>query len=301
MESAALCRARGAVWSAAEDVEAALQAHTARHDYPDQRLRESIAEGDVLIDLQGERVGQINGLTQIDLGDYRFGLPVRSRRAPTPARTGLLNIEREVEMSGPIHDKGVFILHNYLAALFAHHRAAVPRMPPSSSSRNTTAWKAIPRSCAELYALLSSLSGLPLRQGIAVTGAVNQHGEVLPVGGINEKIEGCFRICEAAGLDGSQGVLIPERNRRHLMLEPRVVEAVAQGLFHIHTAEHVSEGIELLTGIPAGVLNAAGRYPHDSVLGHAQKTLQAFRHACHAAEHPAGRKPARAGHPPPRR
>ncbi|RQW81807.1 MAG: ATP-dependent protease, partial [Geobacter sp.] len=147
---------------------------------------------------------------------------------------------------------------------------------------------------------LSALSGLPLKQGIAVTGAVNQHGEVLPVGGINEKIEGWFRVCATAGLDGSQGVLIPARNRRHLMLTPSLVDAVAEGRFHIHAAEQVSEGIELLTGLPAGELNASRRYPHASVLGHAQETLQAYSHACRAAEHPA-RKPARAGHPPPRR
>ncbi len=139
-------------------------------------------------------------------------------------------------------------------------------------------------SCAELYALLSSLSGLPLKQGIAVTGAINQHGEVLPVGGINEKIEGYFRVCENIGLDGSQGVLIPQRNRRHLMLERKVAEAVAKGLFHIYTAEHASEGMALLTGLPAGIANAAGKYPQDSVLGHAQKTLLAYRRACQATE-----------------
>jgi predicted ATP-dependent protease len=138
-------------------------------------------------------------------------------------------------------------------------------------------------SCAELYALLSSLSGLPLKQGIAVTGALNQHGEVLPIGGLNEKIEGYFRICAAAGLDGSQGVMIPRRNRRHLMLDREVIEAVEQGLFHVHTVDHVTEGIALLTGIPAGEANDTGNYPRDSVLGHAQRTLVAYRRACHHA------------------
>jgi predicted ATP-dependent protease len=124
-----------------------------------------------------------------------------------------------------------------------------------------------------------------------VTGAVNQHGEVLPVGGINEKIEGYFRVCETAGLDGTQGVLIPARNRRHLMLEHRVIAAVEQGLFHIHSVEHVSSGMELLMGLPAGVADGEGDYPHGSVLGRAQKTLQAYRRACQASEHPkAGRK-----------
>ncbi|GAO36257.1 ATP-dependent protease [Sulfuricella sp. T08] len=290
MESAANCCTRKNGLVEAEDVEAALQARTWRHDYPDQRLRESIAEGDLLIDLHGERVGQINGLTQVDLGDYRFGFPIRITSRTFAGDDGLLNIEREVELSGPIHDKGVFILQNYLAALFAHI-APISLNASIVFEQEYHGVEGDSASCAELYALLSSLSGLPLRQGIAVTGAVNQYGEVLPVGGINEKIEGYFRICETAGLDGSQGVLIPHRNRRHLMLESKVVEAVAKGLFHIYTAEHANEGIELLTGIPAGMANEAGSYPHGSVLGHAQKNLQVFRRACHAPEHPkAGRK-----------
>jgi predicted ATP-dependent protease len=298
MESAAVCRARGPGLVMGRDVEAALQAQAARHDYPEQRLRESIFEGDVLIDLQGARAGQLNGLTQIDLGDHRFGLPVRLSARTYAGEEGLLNIEREVELSGPLHDKGVFILQNYLAALFA------PLAPLCLNAsivfeQQYHGVEGDSASCAELYALLSSLSGLPLRQGIAVTGAVNQHGEVLPVGGINEKIEGWFRVCEAAGLDGSQGVLIPVRNRRHLMLEPRVVDAVARGLFQIHAAAQAGEGIELLTGVPAGELNAAGQYPRDSVLGHAQASLLAFRRACQMQEHPrASRRQFRSGDHP---
>src|SRR3569832_1726230 len=226
MESAAICRARGPGQVPAADVEMALAAHAARHDYPEQRLREEIAEGDVLIDLTGERLGQVNGLTQIDLGDYRFGLPVRLSARDHDGEDGLLNIEREVELSGPLHDKGVFILQSYLAALFAH-LAPLSLNASIAFEQQFHEVEGDSASCAELYALLSALSGLPLKQGIAVTGAGNQHGEVLPVGGINEKIEGWFAVCEAAGLDGSQGVLIPARNRRHLMLAPRVVEAVA--------------------------------------------------------------------------
>ena len=154
----------------------------------------------------------------------------------------------------------------------------------------------------EPVSLLSALSGLPLKQGIAVTGAVNQHGEILPVGGINEKIEGWFRVCEHAGLDGSHGVLIPSRNRRHLMLAPQVVEAVAAGRFHIHVAEYATEGMERLTGVATGELNAAGHYPHDSVLGHAQEALLAFRRACQSQEHPkTPRRHFRAGESPRRR
>jgi len=300
MESAALCSARASRPAGApaaeapiveeQDVEAAIRARTLRHDYPGQRLQESIAEGDVLITLHGEKVGQLNALTQIDLGDYRFGFPVRVTARTFAGNDGLLNIEREVEMSGPIHDKGVLILHNYLSALFTH----IAPLALNASIVFEQEYHGVEgdsASCAELYVLLSSLSGLPLKQEIAVTGAVNQHGEVLPVGGVNEKIEGYFRVCEAAGLNGSQGVLIPSRNRRHLMLDRRVIEAVEQGLFHIYSAEHVSAGMELLMGLPAGVPDGEGNYPHGSVLGRAQKTLHAYRRACLASEHPKpGRK-----------
>ena len=285
MEGAAVCRARAATLVEAVDIEAAAHARNLRHDYPDQRLQESITDGDRLITLYGEKIGQLNGLTQIDLGDYRFGFPVRMTARTYAGNEGLLNIEREVEMSGPIHDKGVLILHSYLSALFAH----IAPLALNASIVFEQEYHGVEgdsASCAELYVVLSSLSGLPLKQGIAVTGAVNQHGEVLPVGGINEKIEGYFRICETAGLDGRQGVLIPHRNRRHLMLERKVVTAVAQGLFHIYTAQHVSEGMELLTGCSSGMTVMAGEYDPDSVLGRAQKTLQAYRRACQIAGHP---------------
>ncbi|MGA8863908.1 MAG: ATP-binding protein [Gallionella sp.] len=301
MESAALCSDRDASSAGstggirrpvveARDVEGAIHARTLRHDYPDQRMRQSIVEGDVLIALRGERTGQLNALTQIDLGDYRFGFPVRVTARTFAGEEGLVNIEREVEMSGPIHDKGVLILQNYLSAMFVHN-APLALNASIVFEQEYHGVEGDSASCAELYVLLSSLSGLPLKQSIAVTGAVNQHGEVLPVGGINEKIEGYFRICSAAGLDGSQGVLIPHRNRRHLMLERNVVEAVEQGRFRIYTAEHASEGIELLTGYPAGLADQNGSYPRDTVLGNAQRTLLAYRRACqvsghHEPEHP---------------
>jgi predicted ATP-dependent protease len=290
IESAALCRARAAHQVDVVDVDAALAAGERRHDYPAQCLREAISDGEVLIAMHGEKVGQLNGLTVIDLGDCRIGYPVRLTARTFAGSDGLLNIEREVEMSGPIHDKGVFILQHYLSALFAH-LAPLALNASLVFEQEYHGVEGDSASCAELYVLLSSLSGLPLKQGTAVTGAVNQHGEVLPVGGINEKIEGYFRVCETAGLDGTQGVLIPSRNRRHLMLEHRVIAAVEQGLFHIHSVEHVSSGMELLMGLPAGVADGEGDYPHGSVLGRAQKTLQAYRRACQASEHPkAGRK-----------
>jgi predicted ATP-dependent protease len=287
MEAAAMARARGAALVESADVLAARRSRIHRHDYPEQRLQETITDGERLLDVDGEKVAQVNGLTVVDLGDYRFGFPVRVTARTHAGDEGLLNIEREVELSGPIHDKGVLILNSYLAALFAHIaplalNAAVVFEQEYSGVEGDSA------SCAEFYALLSSLSGLPLRQGIAVTGAVNQHGEMLPVGGINEKIEGYFRSCELMGLTGRQGVLIPRRNRRHLMLERRVVEAVAQGRFQIWTADSAGEGMELLCGQRFGELGAGG-YPAETVLGRAQKTLQDYRKACQAS----GAKPER--------
>ncbi|MDL2339253.1 MAG: ATP-binding protein [Pseudomonadota bacterium] len=278
MESAAMARGRGAALVDRPDVQAAIEARTHRHDYPEQRLQESITDGERVLAVTGERVGEVNGLTVVDLGDYQFGFPVRVTACTHAGEEGLLNIEREVELSGPIHDKGVLILQSYLSTLFAHLaplalNAAVVFEQQYSGVEGDSA------SCAEFYALLSSLSGLSLKQGIAVTGAVNQHGEMLPVGGINEKIEGYFRSCELLGLDGQQGVLIPHRNRRHLMLNPRVVEAVSQGRFHIYTADLASDGMELLTDMKFGALEAQG-YPADTVLGQAQRTLQDYRRAC---------------------
>jgi len=292
-EAAAVRRARASAGGStgvvveASDVDEALAQRRLRHDYPEQRLQESIAEGDHLISTQGARVGQINGLTQIDLGDWRFGLPVRVSANSHAGHNGLLNIEREVAMSGPIHDKGVLILHSHLTTLFAH----IAPLALNASIVFEQEYQGVEgdsASCAELFALLSALSGLPLRQGIAVTGALNQHGDVLPVGGINEKIEGWFRVCETAGLDGQQGVLIPERNRRHLMLDATVVEAVEQGLFHIHTATHIADGLELLTGRASGLPldPALGGYPQESLLGLAERTLLAYRRACRAATSP---------------
>ncbi|WP_119967059.1 Lon protease family protein [Simplicispira lacusdiani] len=282
IESAALCRARGGALVGPEDIEAALRARALRHNYPEQRLHETIADGERLLALGGRHVGQVNALTQIDLGDHRFGFPVRITARAYAGHEGLLNIEREVEMSGPIHDKGVLILHSYLMALFGHIaplalNASIVFEQEYSGVEGDSA------SCAELYALLSSLSGLPLAQGIAVTGALNQHGEVLPVGGINEKIEGWFRACEEAGLDGTQGALIPARNQRHLMLDRRVAEAVAEGRFHIWTAAHVSDGIALLTGQAPGMDAHTATGGEGSVLGRAEQTLRAFRRACQAA------------------
>jgi len=284
LEAAAVARARGAELLEPADLRAARRAQIHRHDYPEQRLQESLLDGERLIAAHGERVGQVNGLTVIDPGDHAFGFPVRVTARTHAGEEGLLDIQREVEMAGPIHSKGVLILHSHLAALFAHI-APLAMNGSVVFEQEYSGVEGDSASCAEFYALLSSLAGTPLRQGIAVTGAINQHGEMLPVGGINEKVEGWFRSCEGLGLDGTQGVLIPARNARHLMLDERVVEAVAAGRFHIYTAESAAEGMALLTGLPYGELEQ-GHYPSGTVLGRAQRTLLAYRRACEGPHEP---------------
>lgn len=278
IESAAVARARGASLTEAQDVQQALQARQQRHNAPEQGLHEAIADGELLISVHGWQVGQLNALTQIDQGDYRFGFPVRITARTFAGQEGVINIEREVQMSGPIHDKGVLILQSYLTALFG---ALAPLALNASVvfEQEYSGIEGDSASCAELYVLLSSLSGLALRQEVAVTGALNQHGEVLPVGGLNEKIEGWFRTCSQAGLTGTQGVLIPARNQRHLMLDPQVVQAVQAGQFHIYAVQHVSQGMALLTGATEG----EGEGGTARVLDQAAATLQAYRRACQQA------------------
>ena len=284
IESATLCTAQSRHLVEAADVEAALLARNLRHNYSHQRMLESIADGDVFVTSQGEAVGQLNGLTMIDLGDHSFGVPARLTARTFAGEEGLLNIEREVEMSGPIHDKGVFILQNYMTALFAHI-APIALNASIVFEQEYNSIEGDSASCAELYVLLSSLSGLAMKQSIAVTGAVNQYGEVLPVGGINEKIEGYFYVCKKAGLDGYQGVLIPRQNCRHLMLNNQVIDAVSKGLFHIYTMQNVLEGMALLTDTPTGLSSEQQgaknvKYALNSILGYAQKTLKSYRQAC---------------------
>ena len=280
MESAALARARQAQEVQAADVLAARQAREYRHNEPEERLLDALAQGERVLPLTGRMEASVNGLSVVMLGDYSFGSPVRVTARTHAGDKGLLSIDREVELSGPIHDKGVLVLHSYLIALFAH-QAPLALDASLVFEQEYNGVEGDSASCAELFALLSSLAAVPLAQGIAVTGSLNAHGDVLPVGGINEKIEGFFRSCERLGLDGTQGVLIPERNRRHLMLDERVVAAVAEGRFHIYAASTVAEGMALLSGLDWGELGANG-YPSGSLLGRAQTRLRRFRQACDA-------------------
>ena len=227
-------------------------------------MQEMFDEGTILADTVGGEVGQINGLSVITLGDYTFGRPSRVTARVYMGRGGMVNIEREVKLSGPIHDKGVLILTGYLGGKYAHDKP----LSFSASICFEQSYEGVEgdsASSTELYALLSALSGVPIRQGIAVTGSVNQLGKVQPIGGVNYKIEGFFAVCKAKGLTGEQGVMIPKTNERHLMLKDEVVAAVREGKFHIWSVETIEQGIEVLTGVPTGVQLPDGTYPAGSI------------------------------------
>ncbi len=248
----------------ADDVRRAIEEKTFRSNLLEERIKELITQGTVMIDTTGERVGQINGLSVILLGDYTFGRPSRVTANTFVGKAGVVNIEREVELSGPIHSKGVLILSSYLGRKYAQN-APLTLSASLVFEQSYEGVEGDSASSTELYAILSSLSGYPIKQGIAVTGSVNQHGELQPVGGINEKIEGFFDICKAKGLTGDQGVIIPVGNVRNLMLREDVIEAVREGEFHIWPVRTVDEGIEILTGVPAGELQEDGTYPEGTV------------------------------------
>jgi lon-related putative ATP-dependent protease len=242
----------------------AIREKAARSALPQVRLQEMIRRGTVLVDVDGEIAGQVNGLTVMDLGDYRFGSPSRITARVYTGEKGILQIERETAMSGHIHDKGVLTLSAYLGDRFARDKPLAfsasiafeqTYMPVDGDSASST----------ELYALLSALSGVPIRQGIAVTGSVNQRGQIQPIGGVNEKVEGFFQVCELIGLTGEQGVMIPARNLANLALSEAVVAAVRAGRFHLWAVNTIEEGIEILTGMPAGELGRDGSFPQGSL------------------------------------
>ena len=220
-------------------------------------------------------MGQVNGIAVIPLGDYMFGKPSRITARTYLGRGGILDIEREARTGGRIHSKGVLILSGYLGGRYARQ---VP-LSLSASIAFEQLYEEVEgdsASSAELYAILSSLSGLPLKQGLAVTGSVNQHGEVQAIGGVNAKIEGFFDVCRARGLTGEQGVIIPAANVPHLMLRDDVVEAAASGRFHVIPVATVDEAIEGLTGVPAGTPHHLGEYPEQTVNARAALRLREF-------------------------
>ena len=241
----------------------------------EEKLQEYIDTGVILITTQDSVVGQVNGLSVMNYGDYSFGKPSRITANTFAGESGIVNIEREVEMSGAIHDKGVLILSGFLGERFAQE------FPMSVSASITfeqlyDGVEGDSASSTELYAMLSSLSGVPIKQGIAVTGSVNQKGEIQPIGGVNEKIEGFFQTCKARGLTGSEGVMIPHQNEVNLMLGDEVIEAVKNGKFHIYAVEKIEEGIEVLTGLEAGIKSENGDYPIGTLFDLVQKKLYKY-------------------------
>ncbi|MGC8805582.1 MAG: S16 family serine protease, partial [Candidatus Ratteibacteria bacterium] len=253
-------------------VQKAIEEKIYRSNLIEQRIEELIKEGVIIVDTEGEKVGQINGLSVLSLGDYQFGKPSRITVSVSMGKTGPVHIDREVKMAGTIHNKGFLILKGLLFEKFGKN------YPLSFSA--TVCFEQVyeeiegdSASSTEYYALISGISGIPLKQGIAVTGSINQKGEVQPIGGVNEKIEGFYSVCKIKGLTGNQGVIIPEKNISHLMLKEEVVEAIRQKKFHVWAVKDVDEGIEILTGIPAGKPDANGTYPEGTVNAAVAKKL----------------------------
>lgn len=270
-------------WATLEDekiisefyIKKAIQERNNRLNMYENKLTEMINEDYIMIATQGEVIGQINGLAVLDTGNYTFGKPSRITATTYVGKAGIVNIEKEAEMSGNIHDKGMQVLTGYLGQTYAQD------FPLSVSCRicfeqNYSGVDGDSASSTELYAVLSSLSDLPIRQDIAVTGSINQKGEIQVIGGVTYKIEGFFELCKKRGLTGTQGVIIPEHNVNDLVLNDEVIEAVKHGQFHIYPVKNIDEGIEILTGVRAGERDFKGNYPADSVHGLAMQKLKRF-------------------------
>jgi len=247
-----------------EHITKAVDAQIYRADRLRERFQEQIHRKTVLIDTESAQTGQVNGLSVIQFGDFSFGHPSRITARVWMGKGEVVDIEREVELGGPIHSKGVLILNSFLGSRYASGRPL--SLAASLVFEQTYAGvEGDSASSAELYALLSAIAEAPIKQSLAVTGSINQHGRVQSIGGVNEKIEGFFDICKVRGLTGEQGVLIPESNVQHLMLRDEVVRAVAEGKFHVYPIETVDQGIELLTGLPVGELDGEGNYPEGTI------------------------------------
>ncbi len=262
----------GANTVSASHVERAQKERIYRNSKIEDKLREYIKNDMIMVATAGSVVGQVNGIAVLDPGDYAFGKPSRITARTFMGDAGVVNIEREVKLSGRIHNKALMILTNFLGERFAQNFP----LTLSASITFEQLYEEIEgdsATCTEVYALLSSLSALPLDQGIAVTGSMNQRGEVQPIGGVNEKIEGFFEVCRAKGLTGKQGVIIPKRNVRNLMLKKEVIEAVREGRFSVYPIETVDEGMEILAGTPVGERDSNGKFPEGTVNHLVEKKL----------------------------
>jgi lon-related putative ATP-dependent protease len=258
-----------------EHVEKAIEEWIKRVSLIEDKIQEMIEDGTIMIDSQGEIVGQINGLSVYDMGEYMFGKPTRITARTSMGRAGVINIEREADLSGRTHNKGVLILGGYLRGKYAHDKP----LTVSASIAFEQSYSGVEgdsASSTEVYAILSSLSGLPLRQDIAVTGSINQKGQIQPIGGVNEKIEGFYHVCKAQGLTGTQGVIIPHQNVKDLMLKTEVVQVVKDGKFRIYPVKSVDQGIEILTGVKAGEIKEDGTFEEETVNYLVDKQLKEY-------------------------
>jgi lon-related putative ATP-dependent protease len=272
-EACYLARQSGEAPVTAAHLNAAQRSMIERHNLVEMKIREMIADGTLLIDTEGTRVGQVNGLSIFEIGGIVFGKPVRITAATALGKSGLINIEREANLSGRLHDKGMQIIAGYLRSQFAQDKplslAASICFEQSYSGVDGDS-----ASSTEVYALLSALSGLPIRQDVAVTGSVNQQGDVQPIGGVNEKIEGFFDVCRVRGFTGTNGILIPIANVEDLMLRDDVVDAAAAGRFHVYPVARIEEGIEILTGVAAGSRDAHGQFEPETVFARVDDRLR---------------------------
>jgi lon-related putative ATP-dependent protease len=262
----------GSDYITADYIRMAIEAKVYRSNMIEEKLGEMIERGSILVDTDGEKVGQVNGLAVMGIGDHMFGKPSRITASIGLGKAGIIDIEKQSDMGGPTHTKGVHILTGFLTNRYAKNN------PLSLTARlvfeqNYGGVDGDSASSTETYAMMSALSGVPLKQHLAVTGSVNQKGQVQAIGGVNQKIEGFFDLCKFRGLDGNHGVMIPVSNVRNLMLRQDVVEAVKQGKFHIYPVTTIDEGIEVLTGISAGELDGDGNYPEGTINYLVQKKL----------------------------
>jgi lon-related putative ATP-dependent protease len=262
----------GSEYITKEHIDKAIEAKVYRSNLIEEKLSEMIERGTILVDTDGEIVGQVNGLAVLGLGDYVFGKPSRITASVGLGKGGIIDIEKQADMGGPTHTKGVHILTGFLTDRYArkHPLSLTARLTFEQSYSGVDGDSA---SSTETYAMLSALSGVPIKQQFAVTGSVNQKGEVQAIGGVNQKLEGFYDLCKARGLNGGHGVVIPKSNVKNLMLREDVVDAIKGGKFHIYPVETIDEGIEVLTGVPAGVPNHDGEYPEGSINYLAQKKL----------------------------